>query len=291
MSMTASSESSHSSVSCGSMSGSWCTNPSMNTSPRYSSAWRLPGPRLPSTHVRPGWVSARSAVFEDAWPRWRRCRGRRARGWRASSAGLPCGMYADGVPSATSAARRAAVQPAERGGEERAHPAFGDAVLGGDDERVAPRVGEHLRSAGMVRMSHTVACTSRASSSSAASSAASTILPTARMHTSSPARTLRARAARGRPRRRHVTCRGLRPAQRDRTRRDAQRLRRASPPTSSYDDGANTVRPGHLGEEREVVETVVARAVVAGDAGAVDAEHHRERRAGRRRRRSGPTRG
>src|SRR3954467_10426128 len=35
MSMTASRESSHSPVSCGSMSGSECTKPSMNTSPGY----------------------------------------------------------------------------------------------------------------------------------------------------------------------------------------------------------------------------------------------------------------
>ena len=47
-------------------------------------------------------------------------------------------------------------------------------------------------------------------------------------------------------------------------------------PTSSYDDGANTVMPGDLGEQREVVEAVVARAVVTGDAGAVDAEDHRQ---------------
>ena len=56
---------------------------------------------------------------------------------------------------------------------------------------------------------------------------------------------------------------------------DAQRLVSITP-TSSYDDGANTVMPGDLGEQREVVETVVAGAVVAGDAGAVDAEDHRE---------------
>src|SRR3954470_22772566 len=84
MSMTASSESSHSPVSCGSMSGSECTKPSMNTSPGYG-ALRLPGSYLvgklcPGVSPLEGWrighisrarvtqlgeVEPRSAVFEE----------------------------------------------------------------------------------------------------------------------------------------------------------------------------------------------------------------------------------
>ena len=68
----------------------------------------------------------------------------------------------------------------------------------------------------------------------------------------------------------------LRPAQRDRARRDPHRLLEHH--RHLFVRRRREQRePGHLGEQREVVEPVVARAVVAGDPGPVDAEHDGER--------------
>ena len=137
-------------------------------------------------------------------------------------------------------------------------------------------VGDHLAGrAGTTRTSHTVASMPSAASASAASLAAASILPTARMQTSRPVADLAGRPGRSRPRP-GATCGAA-----------VFDQRMAAGPVAELEGVVEhhaelLVRrrrehghARHLGEQHHVEHAVVRRPVVAGDAGAVEAEHHR----------------
>ncbi len=114
--------------------------------------------------------------------------------------------------------------------------------------------------------------TPSASSTAAASLHAASILPTPTRHTSVPERTLRPR--RPAPTSSSATWGAAVFDQRIDT--GPVVISRASCSiccTSWYDDGAKIVMPGTFDMQHHVEHAVVRRAVVAGDAGPVEAEH------------------
>ena len=247
--------------------------------------WRCARRRAPA---RPGRPARSRPAPAGRRRRGRRRRGRARRGWRRACRG---GCTRSGVPSTSTGGD---ARPSGRArpmavGDGRAGAALADAVLDGDDERGGGRRRRSMSgSRGLTtRTSHTVADTPcrRPAGAAASSAAARAACPTARMHTSpSPCAHPAGPQARADLVGRHL--RGPRPS------------------GSGWPTGPSLIGEGvassmtcellgrrrgehrharHLGEQGQVEHAVVAGAVVAGDAGPVDAEDHRLARAGRRR--------
>ena len=190
---------------------------------------------------------------------------------------LPVGQVRGGRAERDRGWRRSLrLQRAERGREQRADAALGDAVLGGDHQAVRAGVGQHLR-VGRDRadVPHGRTHVARFEQVGRFLGGLDQLADREEADLAAGPNTTRVPAVADR-RVDGMTRRRLRPSERDRARGDAHSLLEHD--RHLLVGGRREQRePGNLGEQREVVEAVMAGAIVAGDAGPVDAEHDRQR--------------